>query len=638
MTLSKQLWLLISILLVSAFLGSFVFSSLSIRTYVEEQLVLKNTDTANALALTISQTEKDEALIETFMATQFDLGHFKHISLQPLTGEPIIFESGRTAESKTVPSWFTTLLPLSSPEATARVMDGWGEYGLLRVASDTDSAYTLLWSNIIRTMLWLMALLILVAIAARYLVRTITRPLEDVVRQAESIGRQQFIEAKEPNTEELKRVVQSMNLLSRNVKKLLVTERQHVEALRKSLHYDALTGLANRAVFMQLLQTLLDEGSAEQEHKLLIFRVMDLIELNQRLGRKQTDQILCGIADSLGQLQDSLGVAQTFVAARLNGSDFALLLSGKTDLKTLVTDLNEALRTLWEQFLPSEGQRVPIIIAATSVKGDDQREAVMTHVDGLLAQAEMEWPEQNSVISKSRDSGYGFSADQWRAVLTGALNSGNPGLAVDQVKTSSGDIALEELTLTIATSNWNIPAQHFRPWARRFGIEEAFDQKLFSEALALLATNQDRQLSVRLSQDTVSSVSFLSNMTEQLKRYPDQSHRLTLAIRESTAITSPTQFAAFAKMVGELGAKVGLVDASADFLSSDLLPSLGLSFIHLDPNLTTDIMNNGKEELFIQRICSVAHSVGMKVFIDEPAIDQKKQALQCGVDGFRHKG
>ena len=517
-------------------------------------------------------------------------------------------------------------------------MDGWGEYGLLRVASDTDSAYTLLWSNIIRTMLWLMALLILVAIAARYLVRTITRPLEDVVRQAESIGRQQFIEAKEPNTEELKRVVQSMNLLSRNVKKLLVTERQHVEALRKSLHYDALTGLANRAVFMQLLQTLLDEGSAEQEHKLLIFRVMDLIELNQRLGRKQTDQILCGIADSLGQLQDSLGVAQTFVAARLNGSDFALLLSGKTDLKTLVTDLNEALRTLWEQFLPSEGQRVPIIIAATSVKGDDQREAVMTHVDGLLAQAEMEWPEQNSVISKSRDSGYGFSADQWRAVLTGALNSGNPGLAVDQVKTSSGDIALEELTLTIATSNWNIPAQHFRPWARRFGIEEAFDQKLFSEALALLATNQDRQLSVRLSQDTVSSVSFLSNMTEQLKRYPDQSHRLTLAIRESTAITSPTQFAAFAKMVGELGAKVGLVDASADFLSSDLLPSLGLSFIHLDPNLTTDIMNNGKEELFIQRICSVAHSVGMKVFIDEPAIDQKKQALQCGVDGFRHKG
>ncbi|TVT32321.1 LapD/MoxY N-terminal periplasmic domain-containing protein [Marinobacter vinifirmus] len=638
MTLSKQLWLLISILLVSAFLGSFVFSSLSIRTYVEEQLVLKNTDTANALALTISQTEKDEALIETFMATQFDLGHFKHISLQPLTGEPIIFESGRPAESKTVPSWFTTLLPLSSPEATARVMDGWGEYGLLRVASDTDSAYTLLWSNIIRTMLWLMALLILVAIAARYLVRTITRPLEDVVRQAESIGRQQFIEAKEPNTEELKRVVQSMNLLSRNVKKLLVTERQHVEALRKSLHYDALTGLANRAVFMQLLQTLLDEGLAEQEHKLLIFRVMDLIELNQRLGRKQTDQILCGIADSLGQLQDSLGVAQTFVAARLNGSDFALLLSGKTDLKTLVTDLNEALRTLWEQFLPSEGQRVPIIIAATSVKGDDQREAVMTHVDGLLAQAEMEWPEQNSVISKSRDSGYGFSADQWRAVLTGALNSGNPGLAVDQVKTSSGDIALEELTLTIATSNWNIPAQHFRPWARRFGIEEAFDQKLFSEALALLATNQDRQLSVRLSQDTVSSVSFLSNMTEQLKRYPDQSHRLTLAIRESTAITSPTQFAAFAKMVGELGAKVGLVDASADFLSSDLLPSLGLSFIHLDPNLTTDIMNNGKEELFIQRICSVAHSVGMKVFIDEPAIDQKKQALQCGVDGFRHKG
>ncbi|TVP55905.1 MAG: EAL domain-containing protein [Halomonadaceae bacterium] len=634
MTLGKQLWLLISLLLISAFLGSFVFSSLSIRSYVEEQLILKNTDTANALALTISHTEKDPALIKTFMATQFDLGHFRHISLTPLDGDAIVFEADANPFQQPVPDWFRAMLPLSSPVAAARVMDGWGEFGILRVASDTDSTYQLLWNNIQRTLLWLLALLLVVTVAARFLVRTITGPLEGVVKQAESIGRQQFVEAKEPNTDELRRVVRAMNQLSQRVKNLLATERKSVETLRKSLQFDEVTGLANRKVFMQSLEQLLDEAPAEQEHGLLMFRVLNLIELNQRLGRKKTDQLLAAVAGVLAGHEAPSGAPHKVVAARLNGSDFALLIHGRPDYEVLIPHLNNAFDALAHQ-LPEGTPRLPLIMAADILKGDDQRETVMTHVDGLLAQSEMNWPEQNWVVSESRLTDYALSVDQWRTLLTEALHSDNLVLGTVRISDTADNTLLEELTLTIHTPERAIPAAHFRPWVRRFGLEEVFDQRLFSQALQQLAAKPEQQLSIRLSRNAISSISFLASITDSLKRYPSQCQRLTLAIRESAAITEPAQFASFTRMVSELGARVGLVDASAEFLSSDMMPSLGLSFIHLDPNLTMNMTNDGKEELFLQRICSVAHAVGMKVIIDAPEAQQKQQALQCGVDGFR---
>lgn len=634
MTLGKQLWLVISLLLVSAFAGSFIFSSLSTRNYVEQQLAVKNTDTANALALTISHYEKEEALVATFLATQFDMGHFQHISLTPVSGEPFVFEADAGSASAGAPDWFKALLPLTSPKATARVMEGWREYGVLQVASDKESAYQLLWSNVQKTLMWLFTLIVFVAIAARYLVRTITRPLDDVVKQAESIGRQQFIEAEEPDTDELRRVVRAMNRLSQKIKRLLATEKQHVERLRTSLQSDDLTGLANRKVFMQTLEELLSNGSADQEHGLLMLRIINLAEINQRFGRKQTDQLLQRLADALRQTATTNAAQPKALPARLNGSDFVVLFHGKPDFEQLLPEVNNALQAI----TAFSTEQLPIVMAAEYLQGDAQREQVMIRADNLLAKAEVEWPTQPWLLASERQQTDAQSVDQWRDLLYDALDAEKTALGVSRLYSTSGELASEDVNIKLVTPNGELSALQFRPWARRFGLESEFDQRLLTDALARLAKNPELRINIRLSREAVSSVNFLSAISTQLKHSPDQVHRLTLAIKESAALADPESFASFARVVSELGSRAALVDSSATFLSSDLLPSLGLAFIHLDTNLTTDLTANSKEELFLQRICSVAHSVGMKVFIDEPGPEEKQQAEQCGVDGFRTPG
>ncbi|MDR9426193.1 MAG: LapD/MoxY N-terminal periplasmic domain-containing protein [Marinobacter sp.] len=631
MTLGKQLWLVISLLLVSAFAGSFIFSSLSTRNYVEQQLAVKNTDTANALALTISHYEKEEALVATFLATQFDMGHFQHISLTPVSGEPFVFEAGSGSASAGAPDWFKALFPLSSPKATARVMDGWREYGVLQVASDKESAYQLLWSNVQKTLMWLLTLIVFVAIAARYLVRTITRPLDGVVKQAESIGRQQFIEAEEPDTDELRRVVRAMNRLSQKIKGLLATEKQHVERLRTSLQSDDLTRLANRKVFMQTLEELLSNGPADQEHGLLMLRIVNLAEINQRFGRKQTDQLLQGLADILRKTATANAAPEEALPARLNGSDFVVLFHGKPDFEQILPEVNRALASIKD----FSTEQLPIVMAAEYLQGDAQRAQVMIRADNLLAKAEVEWPTQPWLLASERQQTDARSVDQWRSLLHDALAAENTALDVAGVYDTAGELACEDLNIKLVTPDAELSALQFRPWARRFGLESEFDQRLLTDALARLAKNPELRINIRLSREAVSSVNFLSAISTQLKHSPDQVHRLTLAIKESTALADPESFASFARVVSELGSRAALVDASAAFLSSDLLPSLGLAFLHLDTNLTTDLTANSKEELFLQRICSVAHSVGMKVLIDEPGPEEKQQAEQCGVDGFR---
>ena len=93
MSLVKQLWLAIALVMLIAFGGSFLVSTLSARNYLEEQLRLKNFDNATSLAATLSQTLErtpgDEVTIELQIAAQFDLGHYESIRLVDPSGKVI---------------------------------------------------------------------------------------------------------------------------------------------------------------------------------------------------------------------------------------------------------------------------------------------------------------------------------------------------------------------------------------------------------------------------------------------------------------------------------------------------------------------------------------------------------------------
>ena len=107
-----------------------------------------------------------------------------------------------------------------------------------------------------------------------------------------------------------------------------ITERAHADArIAYMAHHDALTGLANRALFFEKIE----EAGARQRRRGEAFTVfmLDLDrfkDVNDSLGHPAGDALLKEMA-----LRLKSSLRETDVLARLGGDEFAILQSGEAD-------------------------------------------------------------------------------------------------------------------------------------------------------------------------------------------------------------------------------------------------------------------------------------------------------------------
>ena len=149
MSLFKQLWLAIVLLLSLVFGGSFIVSSYSAKAYLEQQLTMKNADNANALALSLTQQGADEVLLELTLAAQFDTGFYEMIQLADPEGNVSIYRVDDTPVED-APGWFMALFPIDVEPGIAAVQKGWQQMGVITLRSHSKFAYKELWQSTLK--------------------------------------------------------------------------------------------------------------------------------------------------------------------------------------------------------------------------------------------------------------------------------------------------------------------------------------------------------------------------------------------------------------------------------------------------------------------------------------------------------
>ena len=123
MSLIRQVWLLLSVTLLLAFAGAIGVSVHGARHYLQTQLALKNNDTAQSLALTLSQQKGDPVALELAISSQFDTGYYERIRLLGPAGKVMVEKVAGTHPRK-APGWFVALLGIAPPDGVAQVSDG----------------------------------------------------------------------------------------------------------------------------------------------------------------------------------------------------------------------------------------------------------------------------------------------------------------------------------------------------------------------------------------------------------------------------------------------------------------------------------------------------------------------------------
>lgn len=630
MSLIKQLWLAVIALMLIAFGISFAISTHTAKTYLEEQLYLKNIDNATSLALSMNQLPKDPTLVELQLLAQFDNGHYQRIQLTDASGH-VMVERTALHQKTQAPHWFSQLINIQVPAGTGTVMDGWNVYGTITLESQTSYAYDTLWQST-RELLIIFALAIIISgLLGSWILKLITHPLNNVVEQAEALGERRFITHQEPKTREFKQLVRSMNRLSTRIKTMLATEAQRLEQLRQKLQQDHLTGLFNRETFMSHVNDALHSEDHDQSGYLLLARVTPLSEINQVLGHQQTDQLLLSVA----QVFKHYTAQHTYwKASRLNGSDFALLITdSQTDTIAIAHQLQTAFNHAQQHHQQILGH---IAIAISDYHQGESLGQLMARTDEALANSEHNHYQPEQLFTHQQTKQYhGLSA--WRQALTDALAA--PALHFQlgrfSVRDRQAHLLHYESPLRLHLFGELQTAGIVFPWIARLNWQDQVDLAVAQIAIETIKT-QAIPLCINISAQTLTSNRFREGIVQGLRELSaEQNALLWLDIAEHGAYQYLDDFRSFCLLLKPYACKIGLEHAGEQFARIAELNDLGLDYYKLNQSFIHGINQEHQHQSFVQGVITVAHAIGLTVIAEGVQNEAEQQTLmQLGIDAM----
>lgn len=629
MSMYRQLWLAIIVSTALAMVGCLLASLLSARSYLETQLAIKNTDNATALALLLSQSNPDAVMVELAVASLFDRGHYELIRVTDPLGKTMVERVAPTATSD-APAWFVRLWPIRAQPGHAQVSSGWQQFGTVTLVSQSRYAYAALWKSAYEVAVALALAGAVGGYLGSMVLRRLRGPLQAVIDQAAAITERRFVTMAEPAVPELRQMTLAMNAMVGRLKSMFDDEAMRLEAVRREANFDPLTGLANRSYFMAQLGHALD-AEESSGGALVLIRLTDLVGVNRRKGRAETDQLLKRAADTIAH-----GVGQTGggTIARLNGADFAVVLPAQHDVSEQCKALLGHLIAATAPFLDGG--------ATASIGHGHFQPGMVLHellacVDAALAQAEAGGANQIREAAMSSRDERPRTAEQWAATIQRALHNHWLRLISFPVIELSGALSHRECPLRLMADEhgeW-LAAGRFWPFAERLRLTPALDLAAVALGLQELARQPGlRGLAINLSASSLDDADFRQRLLTLLNGQPSVTPRLWLEVTESGALKHLEQFKPLCRELKRLGCRVGLEHFGHQFSQIGQLHELGLDYLKVDVSFIRGIDTSPGNAAFLKGLTGIAHNIGLQVLAEGVATGAELAALSTlGFDG-----
>jgi EAL domain-containing protein (putative c-di-GMP-specific phosphodiesterase class I)/GGDEF domain-containing protein len=705
MSLLRQLRLTVILVTLASFTGSFAISLLSARSYLEQQLHQKNIDSANSLAHSISQLSKDTVTIGLQIGALFDSGQYEAISITSPDGR-VIAERMRDRKDSTVPAWFIGLFPVSAEAGIAQISDGWMHFGVIKVAANAQFAYQALWDQTGTLLIWFLAAGIFCGLIGILILQRIKKPLAAMVEQAEAITERRFLTISDSRIPELRTIAHATNDMIRRLHNRAIEEAARMESLRKLINYDPITGLANRAHFMNRFLEILDgkegEGATQDgngkdtafgkesedmassqstedaalihdgedtglggdngdtapsendkdivavaktkraEGVLFLVRINNLEEINQKLGRDGTNSLLREVGRLIGNIAGRAcdSTVSDPLAARLNGSDFVLVIPDIDDASQIANQLAMELAVLSSK-IDREITDLYHIGAVRYQRGDKLGE-LLGNADIALTTAERAGINAWHLIAAQPDQlpAPVVNIGDWRNIFSDALAEDRFKLVLYPVVGPTGAPLHQEAFVRMQAQHnggW-LDASDFVNIAARLNLTGPLDLAVIRHGLETLQSLTE-ELAINLSIETIAEWDFRNKLAELLRQYPNLCQRLWIEVPEYGAFRKFEAFRDFCYTFKELGCRIGIEHFGHHFAELRELTGLGLDYIKVDASFVHGIHQNRNNQKFLKGLCKRAHSIRIIAIADGVQTEAERQAsIKLGFDGVTGPG
>ncbi len=323
MTLTKQIGIVVSVLLLfllGSVLGVYFVKS---KEYFETRLTADAKNTAHALTLSLKPVIGDEEKRKTVIDAVFDSGRYRLIELKDIHGKTI-YKRVKHPDLSGIPAWFVEMIDIQAPVMNDILEKNDRVFFNLLVQTDRSYVYRQLYDLFFYTISLFVVFGILGLILLNLVLRVVLRSLESIKNQAEGVIHNRFIIQKEiPSTEELKNVVIAMNSMVKRVKELYARSSEAMRESQEMLYLDQATDLFNRRYFQLKLPEYLIANDSRSRGSLMMIRMKGIAEGNRRIGHKKMDELLLEFAKIL---KKECEVVHEPLICRVNGTEFALAL------------------------------------------------------------------------------------------------------------------------------------------------------------------------------------------------------------------------------------------------------------------------------------------------------------------------
>lgn len=643
MSLLRQLALLVTILMLILWAALLSLDLVHARAALDAMRLATAQRTATQLAARLAGPLGDgrPALIDSEIRILADNGKVQEVTVTRADGS-LVAQRRIADQASPVPDWFARLLPVHSAQAQEQMRSSGQVLGTVSVGISGNQDRAALWN--FGLVAWWQSLAIMLTLLglALLMLYCILQPLRSVEAQAVAIAERDYpVQQQLPGPPELRVLVVAMNRLSAKMRAMFEAHADAMKRLRAENYGDALTGLANRRYFDMLLQQQLGAADEFDSGALLLLALTDFNGVNQRLGFSAGDDLLRAVARIIGEVAAG-DAAGDFVAARLSGGSFALILPNLGEREAMAT--GERLATLLRQ-LHHDGLIDSPAVAHIGIAMYRRQSATqfLAEADTALRAAQEKGPNALHLHGARGAAGSALSATRWSEFLREVIATRNIILHLQPVLDSSNHrtiLQYETLLRVVGEDGQLIPAVIFVPMARRLGLIQQIDRLVVTEVLARI--REDRYgritISVNLSPATLQQADFADWLEVALRADPAAAQRIAFEFPEHGVQDNLVALRGLVARIRHLGARFGIDHFGRGFASFGYLNSLKLDYLKIDGSFIRGIGANRDNQFLVDAICKVAHGMDLQVIAEAVETDEEWATLTTlrldGVQGY----
>lgn len=411
--------------------------------------------------------------------------------------------------------------------------------------------------------------------------------------------------------------------------------------LEHQVHFDALTGLANRTQIDVCLQTCLRHSKLHQQHFALVFIDLDRFKIvNDTWGHHIGDQLLISTTQRIYNCLED-----TMTLARLGGDEFILLVpnSNREAISVLMTRIASAVKEPFTLF----GHTIRVSLSAGS--------SLYPEHGSTLHELKVKADTAMYHVKQAGRNGWAIYTPEMEAIadtpptflqeLSQALERNQFELWY-QPKYTAGD---RSLTGFEALLRWHHPERgillpaEFLPALEETGLIIPVGTWVLQQACSQLYQwksqgHTEWTLAVNLSPAQFEQPDIVDIVCNALAQYQLSPAHLTLELTESTALKNLKRSVEVLNAFADLGITVSIDDFGTGYSNILMLKSLPARELKIDRIFVKDISENSKNTKIVSTIIDIAHSMNMRVVAEGIETQEQETLLTqmgCGVlQGF----